>query len=358
MNSVKGLEVLAQLAITSEYIMQVTMDRSGVVLSSDSGIGPVPSLFDKTQKPVHFSDCFLSTDWVKYENNRLKAWNNHHQSFKVELQKINYPSGNLMKTRWEFFFVSEDFGTCLGIGHPVDQIKPYNIQLGDFMDSEESSTEILDTLLEDKILGFWEFNPLEKVNTMSSGLAQTLGYSEKEIEENKNISWEKHIHEEDYQQLKHDIKNHFKVTGNIPFKKEFRLVSKRNQTLWTMAYGKTIQWTEGGYPKKVQGIILDITEKKKQDLWLKEHQYFLKELAFQQSHTLRARVANIMGLLDILTTEEQTGETKRLLDIIKKETTQLDQALKKSIKESVNQNRNFEKDQGQSLGSLKTSKDA
>lgn len=353
MNEVKALELLAQAAITSEYFMQVTMDKTGLVLSSDSGIGPIPSLFDKTEKPVHFADCFLSSDWIKYENNRIKAWHHHQQSFLVDLQKINYPSGNLIKTKWEFFFISEDFGTCLGIGHPVDPIKPYNIRLGDFMDSDESSSEIIDTLLEDKLLGFWEFNPFEKVNTISSGLAQTLGYSEEEIETKGKISWEKHIHQEDYRLLTQELTLHFKSPGSIPFKKEFRLVSKRNQTIWVIAFGKTIQWTMEGMPKKVQGIILDITEKKKQDLWMKEHQYFLKELAFQQSHTLRARVANILGLIDILDIEQQSIESKRILDIIKKETVQLDQALKKSIKESVNQNKNFEKD-SDSLSSIQS----
>ncbi|WP_373397315.1 hypothetical protein V8V91_22535 [Algoriphagus halophilus] len=80
---------------------------------------------------------------------------------------------------------------------------------------------------------------------------------------------------------------------------------------------------------------------------------FLKELAFQQSHTLRARVANILGLIDILDIEQQSIESKRILDIIKKETVQLDQALKKSIKESVNQNKNFEKD-SDSLSSIQS----
>jgi len=344
MNNPKVLEILSQLAFTSDYFMLVTIDKTGLILSSDSSIGPIPSLFDNTIKPLHFSDCFLFSDWIKYENNRIKAWSNHQQSFLVDLQKINYPSNNLLNSKWEFFFVTEDFGSCLGIGHPVDSLKPYNIRIGDFIDQEYSSSEIIDTLLENKLLGFWEFNPFEKINTISSGLAQTLGYTKKEIESIDNISWEKHIHDEDYIQLTHELTHHFKSAGSLPFKREFRLISKRNQTLWVLAFGKTIQWNPEGIPKKVQGIILDITEKKKQDLWMKEHQYFLKELAFQQSHTLRARVANILGLLDILDSEKQSSESKRILDIIKNETAQLDLSLKKSIKESVNHNKYFQMD--------------
>ncbi|NVK50329.1 MAG: PAS domain-containing protein [Cyclobacteriaceae bacterium] len=344
--SLEGLENLAQLAISSEYLMQVTLDPEGRVLSSDSGIGPIPSLFDQTRKPLLFADCFLSSDWGKYENNRIKAWNNHQQSFFVDLQKINYPNGNLLKTRWEFFFISKDFGTCLGIGHPVDSQKPYDIQLGEFIDTGDSPNELLDTILEDRLLGFWEFNPFERSNSISSGLAQTLGYSEKEITKGGAITWKEHIHPDDYANLQSDLVHHFKSTGTLPFKREFRLITKRNQIIWVVGFGKTTKWNEQGKPYHVQGLILDINERKKQELWLKEHHFFLKDLAFQQSHTLRARVANILGLIDILELEQQTLESKRIVEIIKKETKDLDHALKKSIKESVNQNKVFESETG------------
>ena len=76
---------------------------------------------------------------------------------------------------------------------------------------------------------------------------------------------------------------------------------------------------------------------------MREHHYFLRDLAFQQSHSLRARVANILGLLEIMDTEQQTPESRKLLDIIWKETQLLDQSLKKSIKESVSQNESWER---------------
>ena len=76
---------------------------------------------------------------------------------------------------------------------------------------------------------------------------------------------------------------------------------------------------------------------------MREHHYFLRDLAFQQSHSLRARVANILGILEIMETEHQTQESRKLLDIIRKETQLLDQSLKKSIKESVQQNESWER---------------
>jgi PAS domain S-box-containing protein len=344
MNNLEAIQVLGKFAVSSEYFLQVTIDKSGNVLSSDSGLGPVPSLFDKKEKPLHFSDCFLSSEIAKYENQRIKAWRNSHQSFIVDLQKINYLEGTLSPTKWEFFFISEDFGTCLGIGHLTEPVKPYNIGLGELFDRSGDENELVDSLLEDKLLGFWEFDYLQKADNISQGLAQMLGYSQEEATEKRNISWQNHIHPEDYSELVKDLSKHFQTPGNLPFRKEFRIFSKGNETFWVLGYGKTIQWSEEGKPIRILGCIFDISEKKKQQLWLLEHHFFLKDLAFQQSHSLRARVANILGILEILDTEHQSTESKKLVHLIKNETKQLDAALKKSIKESVQENQSFEKD--------------
>lgn len=338
-----SIQVLSQLAITSEYFLQVTLDKSGKVLSSDSGLGPVPSLFDSKEKPIQFADCFLSSDWSKYENQRIKAWKSSHQSFLVDLQKINHPEETTTLTKWEFFFISEDFGTCLGLGHPVEPMRPYNLGLGEFIDGSVGKNEIIDSLLENKLLGFWDFEPGTQQEQISSGLAQVLGYTPEDLEKAGKISWQKHIHPEDYQGLQNDLSLHFKTQGNIPFKREFRFISKGNQTAWVIGFGKTTKWNESGFPIRVQGLLIDITEKKKQEIWMREHHYFLKDLAFQQSHSIRARVANILGILEIMETEHQTQESRKFLDIIRKETQLLDQSLKKSIKESVQQNESWER---------------
>lgn len=122
------------------------------------------------------------------------------------------------------------------------------------------------------------------------------------------------------------------------------MITKQMQTIWVVGFGKTITSKSEGTTLRVLGLIIDISDRKKQELWLKEHHFFLKELAFKQSHTLRARVANILGLLEVLDIESQSVESKRIVDIIQKETKELDQALKKSIKESVQHHKSLERE--------------
>lgn len=345
MNDWEAIKALSHLAVVSEYFLQVTLDKSGRVLASDSSIGPGPTFFDKKEKPIYFSDCFLSSNWAKYENQRIKASKSSHKSFTIYLDKIIHPAGETMATKWEFFFITEDYVTCLGIGHPVNLNMPYNTSLGDFFDSSNSDNkELLDNILEDRLLGFWEFDLENKTDIVSQGLGQMLGYTQKELKETKSIPWQKHVHPEDFPSLVADLKNHLITTGNNSFKKEFRINPKTNQTIWALGFGKTIEWSESGHPIKILGCIFDISGRKKQEIWMREHHFFLKELAFEQSHSLRARVANILGILEIMDSEPQNPESKRLVQLIKNETKLLDQSLKKSIKESVQKNKSIEKD--------------
>lgn len=335
------IEALGEFAITSEYFLYAIIGKSGKIISSNS-LGPIPTLFDLKESSIYFTDCFLSSDWAKYETQRIKAWKNSHPSFVVDLQKVNHPELDTIPTKWEFFFIEKDFETCLGIGHPVAPFKPYNTEIGEFFDQKLGAKVLLESLLEDKLIGFWEYDLKTKTNNLSQGLGQMLGYSEQELEQRDKNLWRKLIHPEDLPELLSELNQYFKTSGNIPFRKEFRMSSKNNNTIWAYGFGKTTRWSKKGIPLKVLGCIVDISDKKKQQIWMKEHQLYLKELAFEQSHSLRARVANILGILDLVEIEPKSEEAKKLIDLIKDETKRLDQSLKKSITESVAKNQSLE----------------
>jgi len=342
MNNYDAIQALTHLTIGSEYYFQVSLDNTGKILSFHSGIDKASTFLVNKEKSFIFSDCFLASNWSEYESQRMKAWKASRQSFTVELDKIIDPEGGTVSTKWEFFFSSEDGDLCLGIGHPIASISTSAISLVDFFNSSLSDNkDLLENLFEDKLLGFWEFDLKNKTDVISQGLGRMLGYSQEELKEIDDIPWQQHIHSADLPSLSNDLKHHYQTTGNTPFKKEFRITTKDNQTIWVLGFGKTIEWSDSGLPIKTLGCLVDISERKKQEIWRREHHFFLKELAFEQSHSLRARVANILGILEILDSEPQNMESKNLVQMIKNEAHLLDQSLKESIRESVSKNQSF-----------------
>ena len=344
MQTRENIQALDKLLGRSEYFLQVTLDESGTILASSTGMEPVTSSFNRRENPLRFGDCFLVSDWPKYEAKRLHAWNNKRGSFMVDLQKINHAGDSATLSRWEFFFVSHDFGVCHGVGHPEDPLHNFDFGSREFFQDSNSSKELLDTILESKLLGFWELAVESTTDFMSNGLAQVLGYQLNDFKSPVKISWRNHIHAEDSAKISQKLTRHFASRGREIFHEEFRINTKNDITLWVIGFGKTIRWDDAERPIKIQGLFLNITEKKKQELLMREYHSFLRDLAFQQSHSLRARVANILGILQILDTENQAPESRKLLEILKDESKMLDESLKKSIKESVLQDETLERE--------------
>ncbi len=338
-------DTLIQLLTASKYLLQVSLDSTGKVLSFSPSF-ELP-LFSSTtgEKAIYFSDCFLTSDWQKFKENSLKAALDPIPSFRIELHKIDHATGRLLPTVWEFTSLTNAPETWAGIGFPVMQ-EGAALTTGGITVSLDKKEELIDSLFEDRLIGFWEFEPSHQKEILNSDLTALLGYREDDAGTGALGSKPAKmvIHPEDYSDLVAELSDHFKIKTNLTFRRNFRISTDREHDIAALCFGKTVLWTDTGLPKKVWGCIMDVSERKKQESWLYDHYGFLKDLAFQQSHSLRARVANILGILEILDSEIHGTELRRLVKIIKDETKQLDRALKKSIKESVEENQSFEKE--------------
>ncbi|MFT4857237.1 MAG: hypothetical protein ACI9UV_001229 [Algoriphagus sp.] len=83
--------------------------------------------------------------------------------------------------------------------------------------------ELLDSLLDDKLIDFWEYDLNTKTDNLGLGLGQMLGYSEQDLEKGDKIILQKHIHTEDLPGRLRDLNQYFNTSGNLPFRKEFRV---------------------------------------------------------------------------------------------------------------------------------------
>jgi signal transduction histidine kinase len=85
-----------------------------------------------------------------------------------------------------------------------------------------------------------------------------------------------------------------------------------------------------------------IDEKKKVEALIRKQNELLETLTFNQSHDMRARLANILGILEIMGHENTSKGNGRLISMLKSEAQKLDNTLKESIALSVNLNTSME----------------
>jgi PAS domain-containing protein len=85
-------------------------------------------------------------------------------------------------------------------------------------------------------------------------------------------------------------------------------------------------------------ILPACNEKNKTEAQIQQQQKLLENITFYQSHGLRARLANILGILELIGNETNSESNGNLLEMLKSEAQKLDNALKQGIALSVNMN--------------------
>ncbi len=72
---------------------------------------------------------------------------------------------------------------------------------------------------------------------------------------------------------------------------------------------------------------IDITQRKKNELQIVKQNQQLREIAHLQSHLVRRPVANLLGILEIMATDELSAENNQLIQLLKQSVSELDQVI-------------------------------
>jgi|GEM_PF-2864700 len=114
--------------------------------------------------------------------------------------------------------------------------------------------------------------------------------------------------------------------------------------------GKDFEWSKWEfflrYSEKKMGDITGIghqtrtpdDERNQTMLMLQKQKELLNQLIFNRSHDMRAKLANILGILELMEHEKSFDHNGNLLQMLKSEAEKLDNTLKKSIAQFVNFN--------------------
>jgi PAS domain S-box-containing protein len=161
---------------------------------------------------------------------------------------------------------------------------------------------------------------------VSENISQ-LGYTKEEFESG-NIHYIDMVHPHDRNKLLQSV-SRFTEEGEACFSHEYRLLRKTGEFLWVRELS-LLHKDEQGKPFRFEGIILDISDKKKYEEELEKHTAELEQLNALKDlfsdiirHDLLTPAGTIKGYVEILQDMESDKEKLNLLKVIEASTRRL-----------------------------------
>jgi len=138
----------------------------------------------------------------------------------------------------------------------------------------ERERKILESILEDALSGYWDWNLVTNQEYLSPSFKSMFGYSDDEVE-NSPESWQKLIYQEDLPSVLEQFDSHIESRGAVPFYNEVRYHHKNGRTVWVICSGRVVEW-DGEKPLRMVGCHINITGIKELEALLREERSLFK----------------------------------------------------------------------------------
>lgn len=125
--------------------------------------------------------------------------------------------------------------------------------------------------------GFWNWNIVTEENYLSPRWLEMLGYGKGELPETLN-TWKQLIHPND-QVLVFDRLNAHLRNDSVPYRFEYRMLTKSGEWKWIANYAKVVMRDEQGNPLRMAGIHHDISDRKQIEEALQQREEQLRFIA-------------------------------------------------------------------------------
>lgn len=180
-------------------------------------------------------------------------------------------------------------------------------------------------------VGSWEVDLKTGKHHWSDQTYRILGFSPAEVEPDYERYFE-NVHPEDKETLKRRLE---KAISTLPSHEcEYRIIDEHQVV--KHIYSKILVKRDTEHnPYQVVGFILDITAHKKQTSVLEKQNQRLMEIAWVQSHQVRAPLARLMGLVQLLTRfPDEKNNLNETLNHILQSAAELDEIVRKVVRKS------------------------
>jgi PAS domain S-box-containing protein len=173
----------------------------------------------------------------------------------------------------------------------------------------------------------WDWDLVNNHVHFSPRYATMLGYAPDELPHALD-TWEELLHPDDRDMAKRVVNDH--IGRGEPFSLEFRLLRKDGGWHWIMGRGNVVDRDESGRPVRLIGTHVDIHERKKMELELREAKDAAEaanqaksEFLANMSHEIRTPLNGIMGMLQLLESAVQEQDQREFCSLALQSTNRL-----------------------------------
>ncbi|MFD2434651.1 PAS domain-containing protein [Mesonia maritima] len=215
--------------------------------------------------------------------------------------------------------------TLRGIIQDITVAKEKDIQIKSSHERFELAMKATNELI-------WDWDTETDVVTRSKGYSTIFGYKKTRTTSVQGF-WFKKIHHLDRQRVKHDLFVTLANKNNNKWESEYRFIKANGEIAHVQDSGYIIR-NANGKAVRVVGAVKDITASKRMVREITKQNEILKEIAWIQSHKVRAPLAKILSLTEILTHNDYKDSNlteKELYSFIAESAYELDQVIKEIV---------------------------
>ena len=163
------------------------------------------------------------------------------------------------------------------------------------------------------------------------GFNTVLGY---DLTKYDNYLWSENIHPDDKERVLNDLHKTLKDPTKEYFNAEFRFLKANRDVVCVQHKGLFIRNAKGEATRALAAMT-DLTESQDRLRKIEMQNRALKDIAWTQSHIVRAPLANLMGLVNILKWEALNEAQRSLIDNIGESAEKLDVIVREIVKKTM-----------------------
>ncbi|MGN7205254.1 PAS domain S-box protein [Pedobacter sp. SAFR-022] len=163
-----------------------------------------------------------------------------------------------------------------------------------------------------------------------SGFSEIFGY---DLTEYNNNLWSDNIHPDDRDRVLLEVKDMINDPTRDIYYSEYRFLNARREAILVQHRGIFLRDEQGRAIRSVD-TLRDITAERERLHRIEQQNKQLKEIAWAQSHHVRAPLARIMALSELLKGEVFSPKQQEVINYLSASASELDEAIKAIIKKT------------------------